>query len=277
MKTYACREEMDDLYHATVLRMMEAHGYRAVAAARLLGHGLRYVPAVRWMRVVAGHARDLVEHYETVSRMYESFTGESMEPVVNARLAERPAPLADDWTELALAQCLYGRAVLCLLREHDGCSFVPFREVTARLARVEAGWQVPAERAAIEACVTGTGAGHPDRQALFDKWLRLSLVAFGRPNTPGNVYALAVGLKRREPGAVMLDYLADLRATVSAAGLRFPAMVELGDLGVGDPEGSGPEATAGASIGEGSGDRGGSDPGGVAGARTEASDESHGG
>ena len=51
---------------------------------------------------------------------------------------------------------------------------------------------------------------------------RIGLLSFGRPGTPGNRYAIEHGLKRRDSGACMKDFVDDIRPAVKAAGLRFP-------------------------------------------------------
>ena len=62
------------------------------------------------------------------------------------------------------------------------------------------------------------------QQPFFEKWLRIGLLSFGgQPGTPGNAYAIAQGIKKRDSGACMKDFLADIRPAVDAAGLRFPA------------------------------------------------------
>ena len=58
------------------------------------------------------------------------------------------------------------------------------------------------------------------KQALFEKWLRLGMLSFGRPGTPGNRYAIEQGLKKRDSGECMKDFVDDIRPAVSAAGLQ---------------------------------------------------------
>jgi hypothetical protein len=65
------------------------------------------------------------------------------------------------------------------------------------------------------------------KQALFEKWLRIGLLSFGRPGTPGNRYAIEHGLKKRDSGECMRDFIADIRPSVRAAGLHFPGAAPL--------------------------------------------------
>src|SRR2546421_4232556 len=99
MATYAARAELDDRMFATVRQMMESQAYRELAAAQMFGYGLRFVPELRWLKFMTWHIREEMEHYEVVVKMYREVTGDSVEPVVNRRLAEKPIEFAQSWFE----------------------------------------------------------------------------------------------------------------------------------------------------------------------------------
>src|SRR2546428_10692261 len=103
------REDMDERYYATVRQMIESQAYRELAAAQMFGYGLQFVPELRWLKFMTWHIREEMEHYEVVVKMYREVTGESVEPVGNRRLAQRPVAVAESWFELAIAQFLYDR------------------------------------------------------------------------------------------------------------------------------------------------------------------------
>jgi 1,2-phenylacetyl-CoA epoxidase catalytic subunit len=84
----------------------------------------------------------------------------------------------------------------------------------------ESGHQNLGEKIVVELCQSGR---HDDaKQALFEKWLRIGLLSFGRPGTPGNRFAIEQGLKKRDSGECMKDFIEDIRPSVHSAGLRFP-------------------------------------------------------
>jgi hypothetical protein len=70
------------------------------------------------------------------------------------------------------------------------------------------------------------------KQECFNRWLRQGLLSFGRPHSEGSQYAIDVGLKKRDAGAVMRDFIDDIKPAMAAAGLSFPA---LGAIGVEAP------------------------------------------
>ncbi len=119
-----------------------------------------------------------------------------------------------------MAQFLYDRGGFWQLKEYEECSSVPYRGVIQKIVKEEAGHQDLGEKIVVELCRSGRHDGV--KQALFEKWLGIGLLSFGRPGTPGNRYAIEHGLKKRDSGECMKDFIVDIRPSVDAAGLRFP-------------------------------------------------------
>jgi len=223
---YTERDAMPERFRTTLEQMMKSQAYRELAAARMFGAGLRYVPEIRWLKFMTWHITEEMEHYIAVADMYKRFTGESVEPWVNQRLDDRPLPFAESWFELAMAQFLYDRGGFWQLQEYEHCAYPPYREVIQKIIGEEKGHQALGERIVVELCQTGRF--DDIKQPLFERWLRLGLLSFGRPGTEGNQYAISVGLKKRDSGACMQDFIDDIRAGVASAGLSFPSADRLG-------------------------------------------------
>lgn len=218
------QDEMSPEYRHMIVQLMESQAYRELAAAHMFGYGLRFVPD-KWLRFMVWHIREESEHYEAVAKMYRDFTGQEVEPRVKERLAGRPVPFAESWFELAMAQFLYDRGGFWQLKEYDQCSFVPYRGVIQKIVDEEEGHQGLGEKIVVELCQSRV---HDDvKQALFEKWLRIGLLSFGRPGTPGNRFAIEHGIKKRDSGACMQDFVSDIRKAVQASGLRFPEPASL--------------------------------------------------
>jgi 1,2-phenylacetyl-CoA epoxidase catalytic subunit len=225
MRTYTSREEMDERYERTVVQLMESQAYRELAAAHLFGFGLQFASELKWIKFMTWHIREEVEHFEAVARMYKTFTGNDVTPVAMARLTAKPADTVDSWFELAMAQFLFDRGGFWQLKEYERCSFLPYREVITKVIDEEAGHQGLGERMVVE--LVKTGRYEERKQRDFVKWLRHGLLSFGRPGTDGNRYAIDVGIKKRDSGAVMQDYLNDVKPAVKACSLTFPTPAEL--------------------------------------------------
>ena len=223
---YLSREEMPSRYRETLEQMMKSQAYRELAAARIFGHGLQFVDSSKWLKFLVWHIGEETEHYLAVARMYEKFTGDSVDGWVQRRLADKPVPFAQSWFELAMAQFLYDRGGFWQLQEYEGCSFPPYREVIGKIISEERGHQGLGERIVVELCQS---AAYEDvKQPLFERWLKLGLLSFGRPHNEGTRYAIEVGLKKRDSGEVMQDFINDVKPAVRASGLRFPPQEELG-------------------------------------------------
>src|SRR4030095_1981116 len=164
---YSSTEGMDARMVRTLTQMMEGQAYRELAAARLFGDGIKFVPRLKALKFLVWHVREETEHYEAVAKMYESFTGTSVEPVVEERLREKPTARLESWCELAMAQFLYDRGGYFQLRAYEECVVLPYRDVVVRIIREEAGHQRIGERIVVELCQSGTV--EDDKQRLFDK------------------------------------------------------------------------------------------------------------
>lgn len=223
---FRTRQELDDRSYQMVVQMMQSQAYRELAAAQMFGYGLQFVPELRWLKFMTWHIREEMEHYEDVVKMYAELTGETVEPTVNERLQKKPIDFATSWYELAMAQFLYDRGGFWQLREYEECSFLPYRKTIQKIIKEEKGHQALGERIVVE--LTRSGRFEGEKQRVFEKWLRQGLLSFGRPGTDGARYAIEIGLKKRDPGDVMQDFIDDIKPAVKACGLVFPPMEQIG-------------------------------------------------
>lgn len=213
-------------YRDTCVQMMRSQAYRELAAAQLFGHGLQFCPDLQSLRFISGHIQEETEHYGAVAKIYREHLGESLEPWVHERLAAKPIPMASSYLELAVAQWLYDRGGFWQLREYTESSWKPYRDIINRIVSQEEGHQDYGQSIAVPLLRAEKDRGRA--QGLFDKWLRLGLLCLGRPNSEGNRYAIAAGLKKRDSGECLKDYVADIAPAAAEAGLRFPPRDSLG-------------------------------------------------
>jgi 1,2-phenylacetyl-CoA epoxidase catalytic subunit len=224
--SYSRKEDMPERYRDTLEQMMKSQAYRELAAARMFGYGLQFVTERRWFKFMVWHIKEESDHYLAVADMYERFTGHSVEPWVNERLAQKPVPFAQSWFELAMAQFLYDRGGFWQLQEYDVCSYPPYREVIGKIIDEERGHQSLGEKIVVELCQSGK---YDDiKQEIFERWLKQGLLSFGRPGTEGNQYAISVGLKKRDSREVMADFLKDIQPAIEACRLTLPPLAQIG-------------------------------------------------
>jgi 1,2-phenylacetyl-CoA epoxidase catalytic subunit len=219
-------KDLDPKYRDTVVQMMRSQAYRELAAAQLFGYGLQFVPDIKSLNFMVWHINEEKEHYVAVAKMYEQHTGESVEDWVRDRLKSKPIPFVSSWLELGVAQWLYDRGGFWQLQEYEQCSWPPYREIIAKIIDEERGHQSHGAKIAVSLCQNAENRA--EAQQHFAKWLRQGLLSFGRPHNEGNRYAIEAGLKKRDSGEVMKDFINDIRADVKSAGLQWPTKEEIG-------------------------------------------------
>jgi 1,2-phenylacetyl-CoA epoxidase catalytic subunit len=145
---------------------------------------------------------------------------------VSAKLATRPIPWASSFLELGIAQWLYDRGGFWQLREYEESSWAPYRQVIGRIIEQEEGHQIHGQNIAVP--LIRKEKDRDKVQKVFEEWLRQGLVCLGRPHSPGNAYAISVGLKKRDSAECIKDYVKDILPAVRDAGLRLPPRETLG-------------------------------------------------
>ena len=217
--------ERSDRYMKTVRTLVLTQGWRELLTAELFADALKYVPTLAGKKLIARHVGEEIEHYELCDALYRELGGDLWSDV-HARIARHPWPPIESWPDLAMFQFLNDRAATFQLVEYRRCSYAPYAKIVNRILEEEEGHVGFGESVVKTACREGE-AGRREAQHLFDKWLPLCLMVFGRPGTPGNRYAIEAGLKARDSGDVMRDYIDDLRPAMAECGLRFPAAEQL--------------------------------------------------
>jgi ring-1,2-phenylacetyl-CoA epoxidase subunit PaaA len=219
---------MDPEYRRMVMQLLESQGVREFMAANIFGDALKYIPTLRLKQLLARQVVEELEHYEETIRLYRDLGG-NLEAVVEEKVKKYGGvPYVKSWFELAVCQFLYDRAGEFHLAEYRNCSYIPYAQIVGKILAEEAEHEGFGERVMVEACQNPQY--RQQVQQLFNKWLSFSLTSFGRPGTPGNRYAIAVGLKTRDSGEVMQDFINDIKPGMVKCGLAFPP-----DLGVETP------------------------------------------
>ena len=205
-------------YRATLKQMIESQAYREISAANLLGHSLKFVRDLELKKEIAHDLEEELEHYEAASRLHREAGFGDVGEAIRDRLDRVPYP--GSWLELAVAQFLYDRAGKFHLREYRDCSYAPYARSVSKILEEEEEHESFGEKFLAAFCAEASQ--RPRAQELFNKWLPVALLSFGRPGTPGNAFAIEVGLKKRDSGEVMKEFLEDIKPTMRACGLVFP-------------------------------------------------------
>lgn len=226
-KTQNRRVKRDARYLRVVRQLLESQAYREIMAANLFGHAMKFVPELKYKKVIASHTVEELEHYEETVRLYRELGGD-LEALVTNQLAtgKKHVPLAESWLELAMAQFLFDRAGEFQLALYRNCSYSPYARIVGKILEEEEEHESFGEVVVREFCKDRKN--RPVAQKLFNKWLKVSLLSFGRPDSPGSRYSVKIGLKARDSGEVMQDYINDIKPAMRACGIRFPPRNRIG-------------------------------------------------
>jgi len=211
-------------YRSMLLQLIESQAYRELMAAQAFGHALKYVPEMKNKMMISEHITEELEHYECTVFLYEGLDGGNVEKVIQPKLSRVPYP--ESWEELAMVQFLYDQAGFWHLKEYERCSYLPYRKIVGKILEEEAGHEGFGEAMLRPWCKDPRNL--PRAQQLFEKWLPIALLSFGRPKTEGNKVAIELGLKSRDSGAVMQDFLNQIKPAMRACRLKFPPPASLG-------------------------------------------------
>jgi 1,2-phenylacetyl-CoA epoxidase catalytic subunit len=211
-------------YRAMLMQLIESQAYRELMAAQAFGHALKYVPEMKNKMMISEHITEELEHYECTVFLYEGIDGGDVEKVIQPKLSRVPYP--ESWEELAMVQFLYDQAGFWHLKEYEGCTYLPYRKIIAKILEEEAGHEGFGEAMLRAWCKDDKNL--PRAQKLFEKWLPIALLSFGRPKTEGNKVAIELGLKSRDSGAVMQDFLNQIKPAMRACRLKFPPAASMG-------------------------------------------------
>ncbi|MGH7149335.1 MAG: Phenylacetic acid catabolic protein [Planctomycetota bacterium] len=216
--------ERPEGYRALLRQMIESQAYREISAANLFGHSLKFVDDLALKREIVHDLEEEIEHYQATVSLYRDAGFGDVAEAIRDRLGRVPYP--ESWLELSVAQFLYDRAGKFHLREYRECSYLPYAKAVTRILEEEEQHEDFGAKFLQRFCADPSG--RPKAQALFDRWLGVALLSFGRPGTAGNAAAIESGLKGRDSGEVMKEFLEDIKPTMRACGLAFPPREAVG-------------------------------------------------
>ncbi len=215
--------ELTEAQRTLVARLLESHGRHELASAHVLAAAVPLAPSLDDKILLIEHAREELDHFESAAVLYEELDAGDLLSKVAPGAAR--VPRAESWLEVAFVQFLFCRAGKLQLREYAGSTYRPYAEIVAKILREEEEHGAAGEATLRELC---REPPHAEKaQACFERWLRISLLSFASWTAAGRQGA-TLGLRARESGAVIRDYLADIAPAISACALRLPSRRELG-------------------------------------------------
>ena len=198
---------------------LERQGYLELATAHIFGAAVAFAPTLDDKILLADQTKEELGHLEAIALIYAELGAGDLLKVVQSPVADSPSPTS--WLETAVVQCLFDRAAKFHIAELRASSFRPVADVAGWILSEEEAHEAAGEQILLELCRANprnVKAG----QAHLERWLPISLNALGKPSARRSARAVELGLRAREYGVVMRDYLDDVRIFADACGLHVP-------------------------------------------------------
>lgn len=210
--------ELDEESKALLRRILERTGYRQIMAANIRAHGLKFVLDVEDKIVLARDLEQYLLVLRETERVYASLDGSDFVLATRDQLEKIPYPYSR--VELALCLALCDRAERVVVESFAGSRAGEVAAIAVMLLETERESTRFLERMLTDFCADP--ANHPAAQQFFNRWLAITLIAFGRPDTQGDQRAVALQLRARKSAECIRSFMDEARTFASGLGLHLP-------------------------------------------------------
>jgi hypothetical protein len=215
---------LDEESKALLRRIVERTAYRQLMAANIRGHGMKYLPEVDEKTSLARDLEDSLQVLREVERLYAVLGGGDLALAVRDQMEKIPYPYSR--LELAVCLALCDRTERIVADTYLSSRSKEMAAIARTLLALERGSTKRLELLFVEFCKEA--GNRAAAQQLFNRWLAITLVAFGRPNTQGDQRALALKLRTKRVIDSLHTYLAEVKTFADACGLSLPNPSTLG-------------------------------------------------
>jgi hypothetical protein len=217
-------ERLDQESQNILRRIVERLAYRQLMAANIRGHGLKFVPEVEEKIPLARDLEHSLTILHEVERFYAAIGGADLSLAVRGLLERIPYPTSR--LELAVCLALCDRTERVVAEGYVGSASTSLSAIARSLLDMDRASTRSGEEFLIGFCQEA--GNRPAAQQMFNRWLTITLLALGRPGTPGDKRAIALKLRTKTCGHSVREYLDGLKALMSACHLQLPPAATLG-------------------------------------------------
>jgi len=215
---------MDEEARGLLRKIVEGQGYRQLMLANIRSHGLKFIPYIEGKLALADDLNHSLRQVREVDRLYGQVSDDNLLLRVRDRMDRIPYPQS----RLELAVCLFlcERVERAALLAYTDSAYRDLAAVSITRLESMPVEDLPSDPIFVEYCADRGNAVHA--QQLFNRWLKLTLIALGRPSSRGDERAVALGLRSRPVVKIVADYLAGLAPFLAKTGLYLPDGATLG-------------------------------------------------
>ncbi|MBM3991136.1 MAG: hypothetical protein FJ298_09025 [Planctomycetes bacterium] len=214
----------DEEKRGILRKILEGQAYRQLMLSNIRGHGLRFLPEVRDKLRVTRSLEASLEQFADVERLYALLGMGDVVSAVRNKMERVPYPTTR--MELAVCLLLCERVSWHALSAYTECSCEEFAAIASTRLSELRPLDEPEDPAFLEFCSDATN--RPQAQQLVNRWLVITLLSLGRPDSPGDVRALQLELRSKSVASIVREYLDALAPFLARCQLALPDGAALG-------------------------------------------------
>jgi 1,2-phenylacetyl-CoA epoxidase catalytic subunit len=214
----------DEETRGLLRKILEGQAYRQLMLSNIRGHGIKFLPEVDEKLRTSQALSTSLRQFAEVQRLYGALGFGDVVSAVRHKMERIPYPA----TRMELAVCLFlcERVSWRALGAYRDCAVDELAAIArTRLEELRALEQ-PEDPGFLEFCQDPSNL--PLAQQLVNRWLTITLLSLGRPDSAGDARALQLGLRSKPVAAIAREYLDGLAPFLSACHLAVPDAATLG-------------------------------------------------
>jgi len=218
------RRPLDEEGRQLLRKIVEAQAWRQLAAVNILGHCLKFVTRVESKELVVQELNMSLRVFSEVRTLYDELGWNELTAEVRAKTDRVPLPASR--LEFGVCRYLCDQAERVAMGAYlDSCE--PRFAAIARTVVENKSRLVP-EGDEVFTLYCQEPVNRPHAQEMFDRWLGVALLAFGRPHSAGDRRAVELGLRSHHAHEMARDYVASLASFRTRCSIEQPAPAQLG-------------------------------------------------
>lgn len=215
---------LDEEAKGLLRRILERTAYRQIMVANIRGHGLKYLLDVTEKSLIVRDLEAALDILRHVERFYTELDGDSLSLSVRDSLDRIPYPYSR--LELAVCLSLVGRAERLVASTYLESRSAGMVAISQRIHDLERPGTRMLELQLADFCAEP--GNRATAQQFVNRWIAISLVAFGRPGTAGDQRSFALGLRSARVEQLVKSFLGEVRPWCESFHLTLPDVNTLG-------------------------------------------------
>ena len=215
---------LDEESKGLLRRIVERTAYRQLMAANIRGHGLKYIAEIDEKQQLAHDIDASLSAAEPIEELYTKIGGTQLAFAVRDLMERIPYPYSQ--FELAVCLALVDRTERLVAESYLESRSREMAAIAREMREADRPGTRMLEAQLAEFC--GEAGNRPTAQQFVNRWLAIAVVAFGRPGSPGDQRAVALGLRTRKVADMVKRFQDELKPFVESLGLTMPAPSSLG-------------------------------------------------